>query len=576
MFTNFINHPELASGTKTCIMAGGKETPRQKMIGMMYLVLTAMLALNVSKEIINAFVTQDNQMLVNNNNLVEGINGFMAKFSLNELDPNSKKTFLKWKPKIDAVNDMSNNLDDYLLSNLNQMMEESEQQKDWFVKEKETQFTTWTPIESINNKEDYDIATRLFGGDKASKGYNKGGEIREKLMELRDSLLFTMGNYSQRKNNYELKQEWLENNEVLEKELTKIAHPDKLKLLLIYNTLSQPEKLNNHNKQEDWQLVKFDHQPIVGAIGVFTEMRNQVRMAQQKALELVASKVDEPILKINKIEPQLIATKSYLNQGESMDVKVGIVAYDSTATYPIKYKIGGREVSSLNNSFTLNASSVGQQSIKGSLVLDLADGAREFPWSFDYTVGKPMGTISSPEYNVLYAGYDNVIEASISGYSSSDVKVSCVGCNSFVKKGNQYIARVGSNKTVEIKATAKGTVTVRKYDVYGKPKPELTFVGKEYGSAKLGLITQANKLVIRSPKSSPLKISYDIVSYDFEVTINGKPIGEKMNSANLSIKAKSLLKNLKRGGKVYISNVKYKESGASKIKPIHGITLRAI
>ena len=76
-------------------MAGGRETPRQKMIGMMYLLLTAMLALNVSKEIINAFVTQDNQMLVNNNNLVEGINGFMTKFSNLELDINSKKSFLK-------------------------------------------------------------------------------------------------------------------------------------------------------------------------------------------------------------------------------------------------------------------------------------------------------------------------------------------------------------------------------------------------------------------------------------------------------------------------------------------------
>ena len=132
-------------------MAGGRETPRQKMIGMMYLLLTAMLALNVSKEIINAFVTQDNQMLVNNNNLVEGINGFMTKFSNLELDINSKKSFLKWKPKVIEVNKIANTLDDYILVNLNQMMEESEKQKDWFVKAKESQYTTWSPIESIEN-----------------------------------------------------------------------------------------------------------------------------------------------------------------------------------------------------------------------------------------------------------------------------------------------------------------------------------------------------------------------------------------------------------------------------------------
>ncbi len=110
-------------------MAGGKETPRQKMIGMMYLVLTALLALNVSKEIIKAFVTQDNQMLVTNNNLVEGINGTMAKFSMLAVDPTTKKTFEKWKPKAQKVNTLANSLDDFLLDNLNQMMEKSEKRK---------------------------------------------------------------------------------------------------------------------------------------------------------------------------------------------------------------------------------------------------------------------------------------------------------------------------------------------------------------------------------------------------------------------------------------------------------------
>ena len=208
-------------------MAGGKESPRQKMIGMMYLVLTAMLALNVSKEIINAFVTQDNQMLVNNNNLVEGINGFLTKFSNLEVDYNTKKSFEKWKPKVKKVNELSNGLDDFLLENLNQLMEESEQRKDWFVKTEESQYTTWEPIESIQNKEDYDIATRLFGGEKASKGYVKGGEIRTRLLELRDSLLMTMGNYSHRDKQYEIQKSWLKNNKVFEENLTKEKHQDK-------------------------------------------------------------------------------------------------------------------------------------------------------------------------------------------------------------------------------------------------------------------------------------------------------------------------------------------------------------
>jgi hypothetical protein len=49
-------------------MAGGKLPPRQKMIGMMYLVLTALLAMNVSKEIINAFVVMNTGLEKTNNN----------------------------------------------------------------------------------------------------------------------------------------------------------------------------------------------------------------------------------------------------------------------------------------------------------------------------------------------------------------------------------------------------------------------------------------------------------------------------------------------------------------------------
>lgn len=549
-------------------MAGGRETLRQKMIGMMYLVLTAMLALNVSKEIINAFVTQDNQMLVNNNNLVEGINGFMTKFSNLELDINSKKSFLKWKPKVIEVNKMANTLDDYILVNLNQMMEESEKQKDWFVKAKESQYTTWSPIESIENKEDYDIATRLFGGEKASKGYKRGGEIREKLMELRDSLLVAMGNYSQRNNNYELKPEWLANNKMLEKELTKNQHPDKLKLLSIYSTLSQPEKLDNHDKQEAWQLVKFDHQPIVGAIGVFTEFRNQIRMAQQKSLELVASKIEEPIMKINKIEPQLISAKNYLNQGDTLEVRVGIIAYDSNVTYPIKYTIGNQELTSDNNRFTIKASSVGQQTVNGSLVLDLADGPREFPWSFDYTVGKPMGTISSPEYNVLFAdNYENVIEASFSGYSSSDITVSCPECKEFGKANGKYIAKVRNGTTPIVTVRAKGCKMSREYIVKSLPKPEFYFLNKTSGGLRKGERDQANVCLVKSPRSSILDVNYEVVGFSMEAyTVKGiVPLGTS-NSRSLTGPMKNGVKRLNRLERVAFTKIRYRIVGNSKIK----------
>lgn len=549
-------------------MAGGKETPRQKMIGMMYLVLTALLALNVSKEIINAFVTQDNQMLVTNNNLVEGINGTMAKFSMLAVDPTTKKTFEKWKPKAQKVNTLANSLDDFLLDNLNQMMEKSEKKKDWFVKSKENQYTTWQPIETIQNKEDYDIATRMFGGEKNSEGYKKGGEIRQRLLQLRDSLILTMGNYTERGKQYTVKKQWLTDAKTLENQLDTTHHPDKLKLLSIYQMLYQPEKLKNHDKDQDWQLVKFDYQPIVGAIGVFTELRNQVRMAQQKALELIFSKTNGQIMKINKIEPQLIATTRYLNQGDTLGVKVGIIAYDSTATYPIKYQIGSQELTSENNQFTLRASSVGQQTVKGSLVLDLADGKKEFPWSFDYTVGKPVGSISIPEYNVLYANYNNFIETSFSGYSSSDVQASCPQCESFTKQGNGYIARVRKGTSPEIIVKAKDSRLVRKYSVKPLPKPVFTFLNQTEGRLNSGKRNQANVVNVENPPSSILSVKYDVSSFKMEVITNGRLVEvDESQSRALTNKMKSAIRNLRRGDRIIFTDITYKPQGATRSIP---------
>ena len=240
-------------------------------------------------------------------------------------------------------------------------------------------------------------------------------------------------------------------------------------------------------------------------------------------MELVASKVEEPIMKINKIEPQLIAAKSYLNQGDTLEVRVGIIAYDSNVTYPIKYTVGSQELSSANNRFTIKAGLVGQQTVNGSLVLDLADGPREFPWIFDYTVGKPMGTISSPEYSVLFSdNYSNIIEASFSGFSSSDETVSCPECKESGKVNGKYIAKVRNGSTPTVTVRAKGSTMSREYIVKSVPKPEFYFLNKTSGGLRKGERDQANFCLVKSPKSSILDVKYEVVGFSMEAyTVKG-------------------------------------------------------
>ncbi|MEN8787361.1 MAG: hypothetical protein ABF270_06040, partial [Flavobacteriales bacterium] len=118
-------------------MAGGKETPRQKMIGMMYLVLTAMLALNVSKSILDAFVTIDEQSLEQNTNIVQSINGINTKIGFLMQDPQSKKSAEDILPLFNKVAEKANAVDDHIYNEMNEMFLEVEDKK-WFTKNPET------------------------------------------------------------------------------------------------------------------------------------------------------------------------------------------------------------------------------------------------------------------------------------------------------------------------------------------------------------------------------------------------------------------------------------------------------
>ena len=119
-------------------MAGGKETPRQKMVGMMYLVLMAMLAINVSKSILDAFITQDQQGLEQNTNIVRSVNSLKTKISLLKQDPQAKKTAMEIEPKFNAISKIANDVDDHYLSELNELFKvtEGEAKFPWFKKDK--------------------------------------------------------------------------------------------------------------------------------------------------------------------------------------------------------------------------------------------------------------------------------------------------------------------------------------------------------------------------------------------------------------------------------------------------------
>ena len=559
-------------------MAGGKETPRQKMIGMMYLVLTAMLALNVSKSILDAFVTIDEQSLEQNTNIVQSINGINTKIGFLMQDPQSKKSAEDILPLFNKVAEKANAVDDHIYNEMNEMFLEVEDKK-WFTKNPETQITEYLPIEEISKKDDYDTPSRLFGGD-TPESTKRGKKFREDLIKYRDEIILIVADSIKKDGKiYNVKKENLQSFEGFQKFLSDENHPNKTELAEIYRSLTKPEKVKQHKEDKDWNVARFYHQPIVGVISTMTSLRNDVRLAQEKASKMLMSRVETPMMNINKVEAQVIASTQYLNVGEKLDVRVGIVAFDSTKKYPIKYRMGdaGDYATSDSGAFVISAGSPGKRNLEGNLSVELAGVATELPFAFEYTVGKPSASIAAPELNVMYRGYDNKIQAVASGYPPDAVKVSCSGCSSFSKKGDLYIAKVGGGKEATVSVTADGKkVGVQKFRIMPMPKPQPYYAGRTYGDNTIssGLLKQTPPLTAKLA-DSPLDVQFSVKSFTLEVIVNGKLIEEKGRGGSLTPKMKNLLKNAKRGQKVYFSDVMV-AGPDGKSRPIGVLTFKVL
>jgi gliding motility-associated protein GldM len=185
-------------------MAGGKETPRQKMIGMMYLVLTALLALNVSKEIINAFAKLDVKLMESNIIILNNRDALMGQFDAMMAVPANKKQVKPWQEKAEKVMKMAYEMDKYINLDCKNVLIKDVEQKDYVSEDTKTKrFITISPME-IEQKDNYDAATRLFGGEPGTPGHAKGAEIREKIMKYRDDLLLLVTEYNDGKRKYKI------------------------------------------------------------------------------------------------------------------------------------------------------------------------------------------------------------------------------------------------------------------------------------------------------------------------------------------------------------------------------------
>ena len=371
--------------------------PRQLMINIMYLVLTAMLALNVSAEIFNAFKIVDKGLVKSN----EALKANNAALPDAIRDGAKKKTTLavyaeRIDPIVQGAEAITAEIDEMIDLLIDQSGDQSGAVDDGDYVFKDGHVTT-----TLRGKKNKDATTRMLVND------GKGEEMKEKLLAFRASML-------------ELVNE--EDRASFDKEIPEIIDDH-----------TWTEKYPN-NPNYNWATFNFKQMPLQAVLPILRKFENDVISTESTMLNYLAGKVGTTTdLVVDKFTVVSAPEKTYVINGESFKTEVFLSASASKESNTgMTLKVNGTPVSINEDgvaSWTQRASSVGKKSytVEGSIKNPVTDEIQNFKKTYEYEVGERSATISASKMNVFYIGVENPVEVSVAGVASNKVKVSMGG-----------------------------------------------------------------------------------------------------------------------------------------------------
>jgi gliding motility-associated protein GldM len=515
--------------------------PRSAMIQMMYLVLTAMLALNITKEVLNAFGT---------------INGSIERSNTAITDKNAKV--------YDAFNDLESQEDmKDKVKDLNglakEVKAETENLYNYLQSWKDSVIVAsggLVPDDNggmkIKNIENIDASPEIFIKRK------KGEEVRQYLNNFKTKLIELVKN---------------PNAKASEAEIANI-------------TANLPINTDDYKKSEDnptgdWVHGTFNNIPVVAAISIFSKFQNDVKNSESMVLELLSSKIGIDDYKFDKLEPIAVVNQGYALEGQELEAKVLLAAYNSTVNPNITSSAGAVKVENGVGTLKFKASGVGERTVNGTISLTKGGKLESYPYSFKYTVGQAGGSLQLDKMNVMYIGVDNPVTISASGYNIGDVNlVVPTGVTAKRGQGGAYLVNVTTPGEFTYNITAKrgstgGNIASGKIRVKRIPDPRVTLMKKLDGPFP------ANQIKVQRGLSAELEdfvfdAKFQVVSFDLLIVPrNADVITLKNTGAAFEPKISEALKSVKAGDQVIFSNIRAKGPDGT-IRKTNGLSFSII
>ncbi|MCX7728847.1 MAG: gliding motility protein GldM, partial [Bacteroidia bacterium] len=488
-------------------MAGGKETPRQKMIGMMYLVLTALLALNVSKQILRGFITVNESMETTIANLDENNKRVLESFKhAAENNPAAKPYYEK-------------------------ALEASKYIEEAVKYFEETKFDVIKKTDQVPNVDktykldldkgkidDYDTPTGMLIGSDPSKmidGEHSAKALRRKLEALVDKLTKMVDEMQQNPKTKFLKEDY----EQIKKKIENLRPKDS-------------DKIEDGLKQT-WEIVNFNHLPMAAVVTNLNKMIADMKNTEAELYQVFAAASGKIALKFDKLSAKVIAPSSYIQAGQQYKADIFLAASSSAMTADMMEVLVGAEYDSITKQlkspgnpikiedgmgkYEVQTSGQGEQTLKGVIKFKKPDGTYDYyPFSTTYMVAAPSVAVEPEKMNVFYIGIENPVVISAAGVSPTDlvVSISGAGGKTIPKGGGKYIVTVTTPGECKISVSAKtkdgikpqGPPKVFRVKRIPDPLPKI-------GGVVANGTIEMNKVTFSSINS----IGVELINFDFDV-----------------------------------------------------------
>lgn len=478
----------------------------------MYVVLMAMLALNVSNEVLDGFSIVEeslNRTTENSSNENQAIYGdFEAQMKSN---PQKVKA---WFEKATAVKNMSDSLFNF-----------AQQLKIAIVKEADGNDGD---VMNINRKDDLEAANRVMlapGSGQGEKLYNAINSFREKIL--------------------------------------KMVSDERQRNIIASNLTTQLPK-NAKTMGKNWQEYMFEDMPVAAAVTLLSKLQSDIRYAEGEVLHTLVANIDMKDIRVNKLSAFVIPNSQTIVRGDKFSAKIVMAAVDTTQ-HPQIF-IGGREMKLKDDTYEIITGRTGDFNLTGYITMLNGNGEtirRDF--NQKYTVVDPSATVSADLMNVLYAGFNNPISISIPGVPLNKVSATMTGGTLQPVGPGKYIARpsaVGKDITINVMSLQSGNAkTMGQYTFHVRKLPDPTpYIQIGDNRFRTGGLAKASLMNINGIKAAiddglldiPFKVlGFETVFYDNM----GNAVPMVSNGDSFSQRQRETFRTLSRNRRFYITRI---------------------